>query len=103
MTRFFCTSGVRGVSIGATIVGGFGAVWLALGMTGVGVPLPAGIAMVLPVFVLIAFLGSVTRRRLQKFSGAETPEKKAMMRAFAVVNVVQWVAIFGTANLLHNL
>ena len=25
------------------------------------------------------------------------------MRAFAVVNVVQWVAIFGTVNLLRNL
>ena len=92
---------VRGASIGATIVGGFGAAWLALGMTGVGIPLFAGASIVFPVFALIAFLGAVVRRRLPKFP--ETPEKKAMMRAFAVVNVVQWVAIFGTANLLHNL
>jgi hypothetical protein len=40
---------------------------------------------------------------LPKLSGVETPEKKQMMRVFAVVNVVQWLAIFGTVNLLRNL
>jgi hypothetical protein len=59
--------------------------------------------VVLPVFVLIAFLGSIVRRRLPKFAGPESPKKKLMMRAFYMVNVAQWVAIFGTVNLLRNL
>ena len=89
--------------MGATIMGGFGAVWLALGMTAAGVPVSIALAVVVPVFVLIACMASVVRRRLPKFSGAESPEKKQMMRAFAVVNVVEWLAIFGTINLLRNL
>ena len=94
---------VRGASLGATIVGGFGAVWLAMGMASAGVPWRVGAAVVLPIFVLIAFLGAAVRRRLPKLAGAETPEKKQMMRAFYMVNVAQWVAIFGTVNLLRNL
>jgi hypothetical protein len=94
---------VKGSSIGATIVGGFGAVWLAMGMASAGVVWQAGVAAVLPVFVLIAFLGAGVRRRLPHIAEVETPEKKQMMRAFAVVNVVQWVAIFGVVNLLANL
>jgi hypothetical protein len=93
----------KGASIGATITGGFGAVWLALGMTAAGVPVSIAMAVVVPVFVLIACLALAVRRRLPKFSGAETPEKKQKMRAFAVVNVVEWLAIFGTINLLRNL
>ncbi len=93
----------KGASIGATIVGGFGAVWLAMGMTSAGVPVRVGLAVVLPVFVLIAFLGSAVRRRLPKFAGAESPKKKEMMRAFYMVNIAQWLAIFGTVNLLRNL
>jgi hypothetical protein len=98
----------KGASIGATIVGGFGAVWLAMGMASAGVPVRVGIAVVLPVFVLIAFLGSAARRRLPKFAGPEGPEpespkKKEMMRAFYMVNIAQWLAIFGTVNLLRNL
>jgi hypothetical protein len=93
----------KGASIGATIVGGFGAAWLAMGMTSAGVPLRVSLAVVVPVFVLIAFLGSAARRRLPKFSAAETPEKKQMMRAFHMVNIAQWVAIFGVVNLLRNL
>jgi hypothetical protein len=77
-------------------------VWLALGMAVAGVPALVAIAAVLPVFAVIACLGVGVRRRLPKLSGAEGPEKKQMMRAFAVVNVVQWVAIFGTINLLRN-
>lgn len=93
----------KGASIGATIVGGFGAVWLAMGMASAGVPVRVGLAVVLPVFVLIAFLGSAARRRLPKFAGPESPKKKEMMRAFYMVNVAQWLAIFGTVNLLRNL
>jgi hypothetical protein len=93
----------RGASIGATIVGGFGAAWLAMGITGAGVPVQVALAVVVPVFALIAGLGSVVRRRLLKIAGEETPEKKQMMRIFAVVNVVQWLAIFGTVNVLRNL
>jgi hypothetical protein len=93
----------RGASIGATIVGGFGAVWMAMGMTSAGLPVQVAVALVIPVFAFIACLGSAARRRLPKFSGAETPEKKAMMRAFTAVNIVQWVAIIGTVNLLRNL
>ena len=44
-------------------MGGFGASWLAIGMTGVGVPLPGGVALVLPVFVVIAFFGAAVRVR----------------------------------------
>ena len=87
--------------MGATIVGGFGAAWLTMGMTGAGVPLQIALAVVVPVFALIAGLGSVVRRRLPKHC-AETPEKKQMMRHFAVVNVVEWVAIIGTVNVLNN-
>lgn len=94
---------VRGVSIGATIVAGFGALWLALGMAAANVPTLVAIAIVTPVFALIASLGLGLRRRLPKLLHAETPEKKQMMRAFVVVNVVQWVAILGTINLLRNL
>lgn len=93
----------KGASIGATITGGFGAVWLALGMTAAGLPVSIALVVVVPAFVLIASLASTVRRRLPKFSGAESPEKKQMMRAFAVVNVVEWLAIFGTINLLRNL
>ena len=42
------------------------------------------------------------RRRLPKLSGPESSEQKQKMRAFGVVNVVQWVAIFGTITLLTN-
>ncbi len=98
----FRSERARGASIGATIVGGFGAVWLAMGMSAAGIPERVAIALVLPVFVLIACLASAVRRRLPKFAGPESPEKKQMMRAFVVVNVVQWVAIFGTVNLLRN-
>jgi hypothetical protein len=99
----FRSERVRGASIGATIVGGFGAVWLAMGMSAAGMPERVAIALVVPIFVLIACLASAMRRRLPKLTGPESPEKKQMMRAFVVVNVVQWVAIFGTANLLRNL
>ena len=92
----------KGASIGATIAGGFGAVWLALGMTSAGVPRSVALAAVIPVVALIAFLGSAARRRLPKLAGVETPEKRQMMRAFLVVNVVEWLAIFGVVNLLHH-
>jgi hypothetical protein len=92
----------KGSSIGATIEGGFGAVWLAMGMAAAGVTVRVAIAIVVPVFVLIACLGATLRRRLPKLSGAESAEKKQMMGAFAVLNVVQWVAIFGTIRLLTN-
>ena len=93
----------RGCSIGATIVGFFGAAWLTLGMMSAGIAWQTGVALVLPIFVLIAFLGSAVRRRLPKMAEVETPEKKQMMRAFAIVNVAEWVAIFGVVNLLTNL
>ncbi|HEX6772997.1 MAG TPA: hypothetical protein VF126_13270 [Acidobacteriaceae bacterium] len=99
----FCIERAKGQAFGATIVGGFGAAWLAFGMTEVGVPLKVGFALVLPVFVLIAFLGAAVRRRVPRVKKEESPEKQQMMRAFAAVNVVQWVAIFGVVNLLHNL
>ncbi len=93
----------RGSSIGATIVGFFGAAWLALGMVSGGVSWQTAVAAVLPVFILIGFLGTLVRRRLPKIVQAETPEKKQMMRLFMIVNVVQWVGIFGVMNLLANL
>jgi hypothetical protein len=99
----FCSERAKGSSIGATIMGGFGAVWLALGMVSAGLPVEVAIAAVIPVFALIAWVGATLRRRLPKLSGPESPEKKQMIRVFAVVNVVQWVAIFGTINLLRNL
>jgi hypothetical protein len=83
-------------------VGGFGAAWLAMGMAGAGVSAAVALTVVVPVFALIAGLGVAARRRLSKCAG-ETPEKKQRMRAFGAVNVVQWVAIFGTVNLLRNL
>ena len=92
----------KGSSMGATIMGGFGAVWLAMGIGAAGVPVRVAIAIVVPVFVLIACLGATLRRRLPKLSGPESPEKKQMMSAFGVVNVVQWVAIFGTIQLLTS-
>ena len=93
---------IKGASIGATIVGGFGAAWLAIGMTGAGVPGSVALAVVVPGFVFIAGLGLAARRGLSRQAGQETPGKREMMRAFIVVNVVQWVAIFGTVNLLRN-
>jgi hypothetical protein len=53
----FCSERAKGVSIGATIMGGFGAVWLAMGLAAAGVPVRVAIAIVVPVFVLIACLG----------------------------------------------
>jgi len=100
--EIFRSERAKGASIGATIAGGFGAAWLTLGMSSAGVPLGVGLAVVLPVFALIVFLGSVARRRLPKFSEAETPEKKQKMRAFNMVNIAQWLAIFGVINLLRN-
>ena len=94
---------VKGVSFGATIFGGFGAAWVAMGMASAGVPMQVGLALVLPVFMLITFLGSAVRRRLPKFAGPESPKKKQMMRAFYMVNIAEWVAIFGVVNLLRNL
>ena len=93
----------KGASIGAAIVGGFGAAWLAFGMASLGVPVRVALAVVAPVFLLIVCLGSVARRRAPKLPQVDSPEKKQMMRAFAVVNVVEWVAIFGVVNLLRNL
>jgi hypothetical protein len=93
----------KGSSIGATIVGGFGAAWLAMGMASAGVSWQAGVAAVLPVFLLIALLGVAVRRRLPKIDEAETPEKKQTMRAFVLVNVAQWATILGAVNLLANL
>jgi hypothetical protein len=98
----FCSERAKGASIGATIEGGFGAVWMAMGMAAAGVPVGGAIAIVVPVFVLIACLGATLRRRLPKLSGPESPEKKQRMRAFGVVNVVQWGAIFGTITLLTS-
>lgn len=92
----------KGASIGATIVGGFGAAWLAIGMTRLGVPLGAGVALVLPVFVLIAFLGAAVRRRLPKAETANPLEKNRIMRQFYIVNAGQWLAIFAVASLLAN-
>jgi hypothetical protein len=100
--EIFLRERVRGMSMGAAIVGGFGAAWLTMGMTGAGVPVQIALAVVVPVFALIAGLGSVVRRRLPKMAGEESPEKKQMMRHFAVVNVVEWVAIIGTVNVLNN-
>jgi hypothetical protein len=100
--EIFCGERAKGASIGATIVGGFGAVWLTLGMSSAGVPLRIALAVVIPVFVLIAFFGSVARRRLPKPAATETPEKKQRMRAFNMVNIAQWLAIFGVINLLRN-
>ena len=93
----------RGTSIGATIMGGFGALWLAMGMKSAGVPVQMALAVVIPVFALIACLGSTVRHRLPKFAGPESPEKQQMMRTFTAINVVEWIAIFGTVNLLRNL
>ena len=101
--EMFCSERAKGASIGATIVGGFGAAWLAMGMTSAGAPVAIALSVVLPVFALIACLGSTVRHRLPKFAGPETPEKKQKMRAFHMVNIAQWVAIFGTVNLLRNL
>lgn len=101
--EILCSERAKGASIGASIVGGFGAVWLAMGMAAAGVPVLVAMAIVAPVFSLIACLGAAVRRRLPKLSGVETPEKKEMMRAFVVLNVVQWLAIFGTINLLRSL
>jgi hypothetical protein len=58
---------------------------------------------VIPVFALIACLGSTLRHRLPKFAGPESPEKQEMMRSFHMVNIAQWVAIFGMVTLLRNL
>jgi hypothetical protein len=93
----------NGASIGATIVGFFGAAWLTLGMVSAGIPLAIALAVVLPVFVAIAALGSVARRRLPKLTVSETPEKRRMMRWFNIINVGQWVVIFLTVNVLRNL
>lgn len=93
----------QGSSIGATIVGFFGAVWLMLGMVSAGVSWQAGVAGVLPVFIVIAFLGMLVRRRLPEIAEIEPPEKKQRMRVFMMVNVVQWVGIFGVVNLLASL
>jgi hypothetical protein len=98
----FRSERARGASIGATIVGGFGAVWLAMGMSAAGMPKRVAIALVVPVFALIACLALAVRRRLPKLAEPESPEKKEMMQAFAAVNVVQWVAIFGTIKLLTS-
>lgn len=99
----FCLERAKGSSIGATMVGFFGAAWLLLGMVSAGVSWQVGLAAVLPVFLLIAFLGGLVRRRLPKIAEVETPEKKPMMRVFVMINVVQWVGIFGVASLLANL
>jgi hypothetical protein len=93
----------RGSSISATIMGFFGATWLMWGMVSSGVSWQTSVAAVLPVFILIGFLGTLVRRRLPKIAQVEIPEKKQMMRVFIVVNVLQWVGIFGVVNLLAHL
>ena len=101
--EIFRNERAKGASIGATIVGGFGAAWLTLGMSSAGIALSVALAVVLPVFALIAFLGSVARRRLPKLAAAETPEKKQKMHAFSMVNIAEWLVIFGVINLMRNL
>jgi hypothetical protein len=102
-TEAFRMERIRGISIGATIFGGFGAAWMTMGMTSAGLPVAVALALVIPVFAFIACLGSAARRRLPKLALPETPKKKQMMRAFYMVNIAQWVAIFGVVNLLRNL
>lgn len=84
-------------------MGGFGAAWIALGLTSVGLPGRLALAMTIPVFVLVASAGTLLRRRLPRVQESETPERQQAMRAFSAVNVVQWLAIFGTITLLRNL
>lgn len=103
VSSIVCRERAKGSSFGATIVGGFGGWWLVMGMAGAGVPIGIALAVVLPVFVLIACLGSVVRGHLPKLAEEDSPRKRQMMRLFAVVNVVEWLAIFGTINLLRNL
>jgi hypothetical protein len=100
--EIFRSERAKGASLGASIMGGFGAAWLAMGMTSAGAPFKIALAVVLPVFALIVWLGWTVRHRLPKFAGPESPEKKQTMRIFAVVNIVQWFAIFGVINLLHK-
>jgi hypothetical protein len=93
---------VRGASIGATIMGGFGALWLAMGMANAGMPVVIALALAVPVFVLIAGAG-IAVRRLPRLACAENSEKKRRMRIFAAVNLAEWIAIIGSVNLLRNL
>ncbi len=96
----------RGASVGATIMGGFGAGWLAMGMASAGISTRISLAVVVPGFALIACLGSMMRRRLPKRSvesRVKSLEQRRLGRAFLAVNVVQWVTIVGTVNLLRNL
>lgn len=72
-------------------------------MMSAGVPLAIALGIVLPIFALIATLGSLVRRRLPKMAEAETPEKRRMMRQFNLVNFGQWIAIFLVVNVLRNL
>jgi hypothetical protein len=74
-----------------------------MGMAAAGLSVAVALTVVVPVFALIAGLGVAARRRLPKIAHEETLEKKQRMRAFGTVNVVQWIAIFGTVNLLRNL
>lgn len=93
----------KGATIGATIMGGFGAAWIALGLTCVGRSGRLAFAMTIPVFLLIVSAGIALRRRLPQLPRSDTPESQQVMGAFAAVNVVQWFAIFGTVTLLRNL
>ena len=93
----------KGATIGATIMGGFGAAWMALGLTSVGLSGRLALAMTIPVFLLAASAGIALRRRLPQVQSSNTPESQQVMGAFAAVNVVQWLAIFGTVTLLRNL
>lgn len=94
---------VRGASLGAMIMGGFGGAWLAVGAMSLGISSRTAWMASMSVAVLIAVLGVAARRRLPPPGRAETPERKESMKAFAMVNVAQWLAIFGVANLLRNL
>jgi len=102
-TTMFRIARAKGATIGATIMGGFGAAWIALGLTSVGLSGRLALAMTIPVFVLVASAGTLLRRRLPRVQESETPERKQAMRDFSAVNVVQWLAIFGTITLLRNL
>jgi hypothetical protein len=92
----------RGATIGASIMGGFGGVWLFLGLLSAGLPWVVAAGLGLSGLAGGVLVGSRLRRALPLPVTEPGPEKRRMDRWFHVVNVVQWIAIFLAALLLRR-
>jgi hypothetical protein len=92
-----CAARAFGIAIGNLFLGGFGMVWIVLGLTAAGKINPLLLALLSVVLVaLIIASGYIMRRTHGSLdrSQANRIEQKKINRRFGLVNFLQWSLIF---------